>query len=161
MNILHYVASAYIFSDDLRYILFVYHHKLQCWLPPGGHVEPNELPTETVLREINEETGLSARIVNMNNQKVLGAISETNEWTEISRPFALILERIPSYLNEPEHYHLDFIYVVDVSDKNIDDSNKRYNWFPLKSIDELSTRSNVKRIIKSLLSCLKSFNWKE
>ena len=27
-------------------VLLLYHRQLQKWLPPGGHIEPNELPCE-------------------------------------------------------------------------------------------------------------------
>jgi len=32
-------------------------HRLEAWLPPGGHIEPNEDPLQAVLREVREETG--------------------------------------------------------------------------------------------------------
>jgi 8-oxo-dGTP pyrophosphatase MutT (NUDIX family) len=38
-------------------------HRLGLWLPPGGHIEPNEDPIEAVLREVHEETGIRAEIV--------------------------------------------------------------------------------------------------
>ena len=38
-------------------------HRLGLWLPPGGHIEPNEDPIQAVLREIEEETGVEALIV--------------------------------------------------------------------------------------------------
>ncbi|CAN5506815.1 hypothetical protein BH09CHL1_BH09CHL1_33480 [soil metagenome] len=44
-------------------ILLHRHKKLNRWLPPGGHVEPNELPDDTALREVLEETGVSATLV--------------------------------------------------------------------------------------------------
>jgi 8-oxo-dGTP pyrophosphatase MutT (NUDIX family) len=31
------------------------HVKSGLWLPPGGHIEPNELPDEAALREVEEE----------------------------------------------------------------------------------------------------------
>lgn len=38
-------------------------HRLGLWLPPGGHIEPNEDPIEAVLREVLEETGIHADVV--------------------------------------------------------------------------------------------------
>lgn len=36
--------------------VFVGHHiKADDWIPPGGHIEPNEDPLETVIRECGEE----------------------------------------------------------------------------------------------------------
>jgi len=38
-------------------------HRLGMWLPPGGHIEPNEDPVQAVLREVAEETGIDATLV--------------------------------------------------------------------------------------------------
>ena len=34
------------------------HRKLGLWLPPGGHIEANELPDEAAVREVLEESGV-------------------------------------------------------------------------------------------------------
>ena len=39
-------------------------HRLNTWLPPGGHVEADEDPIEAVLREVLEETGVRAEVLN-------------------------------------------------------------------------------------------------
>ena len=39
-------------------VLVLFHTKLQKWLFPGGHIEPNETPDDAVIREVMEETGL-------------------------------------------------------------------------------------------------------
>jgi 8-oxo-dGTP diphosphatase len=39
-------------------VLLVDHIKAGLWLPPGGHVEPDEHPAETARREAGEELGL-------------------------------------------------------------------------------------------------------
>ena len=39
-------------------VLLLAHPKLGRWLPPGGHIEPNELPDEAAVREVEEETGI-------------------------------------------------------------------------------------------------------
>lgn len=43
-------------------VLLLWHKKLRKWLPPGGHIEPNELPDEAAVREVREEVGLDIRI---------------------------------------------------------------------------------------------------
>ena len=40
-------------------ILLVDHKNAQLWLPPGGHVEQDEHPRDTVAREIREELGFA------------------------------------------------------------------------------------------------------
>ena len=36
----------------------VWHPRLECWLPAGGHVEANETAAQCGIREALEETGL-------------------------------------------------------------------------------------------------------
>ena len=41
----------------------VWHPRLECWLPAGGHVEPGETPAQAAVRETLEETGLDVALV--------------------------------------------------------------------------------------------------
>ena len=43
-------------------VLLLRHAKLGKWLPPGGHIEPNELPDEAAVREVWEEAGIRVRL---------------------------------------------------------------------------------------------------
>jgi len=38
-------------------LYLIHHKKAEDWIPPGGHIEPMELPLATVLRESQEELG--------------------------------------------------------------------------------------------------------
>jgi 8-oxo-dGTP diphosphatase len=51
---------SYFAVVDGHDILLVDHKIAQLWLPPGGHVEPEEHPRETVKRELREELGFAA-----------------------------------------------------------------------------------------------------
>jgi 8-oxo-dGTP diphosphatase len=51
---------SYFAVVDGREILLVDHKGAQLWLPPGGHVEPEEHPRETVARELLEELGFAS-----------------------------------------------------------------------------------------------------
>ena len=53
----HFVATCYVVDDGAT--LLHEHEKLGMWLPPGGHVDRDELPHEAALRETYEETGLA------------------------------------------------------------------------------------------------------
>lgn len=79
-------------------VLLHYHPKLGLWLPPGGHVEENELPDEAAVREVLEESGVEVEL----------------EWEppitapgprQLARPRGVQLERIG-----PSHEHVDLIY---------------------------------------------------
>ncbi len=50
---------SYFAVVDEESILLVDHKNAQLWLPPGGHVEQDEHPRQTVVREIREELGFA------------------------------------------------------------------------------------------------------
>ncbi len=52
----HLTASAVLVGR--RGTVLHVHRRLGRWLQPGGHIEPDEVPSETALRESEEETGL-------------------------------------------------------------------------------------------------------
>ena len=56
----HFTVSGFL-SHEGRTAL--HWHRLGLWLPPGGHIQPDEDPIEAVVREIEEETGLAATVV--------------------------------------------------------------------------------------------------
>lgn len=58
-----YCASAYTIDYENKKVLLMYNKKLNKWLQPGGHIEGNELPAETAIRETLEETGIKIEIV--------------------------------------------------------------------------------------------------
>lgn len=74
------------------------HPKLRLWLPPGGHVEANELPDDAAVREVLEESGVAVRLV---GEPPLAAPGPR----QLIRPRGVQLEVI-----EPGHEHIDLIY---------------------------------------------------
>ncbi|MDP9332685.1 MAG: NUDIX domain-containing protein [Actinomycetota bacterium] len=59
----HLVAYVVLVDLDARSLLLVDHRSAQRWLPTGGHVEPDEDPAATALRELREELGIAAALV--------------------------------------------------------------------------------------------------
>src|SRR5262249_11388560 len=96
-----FTAAVYIF--EYPRVLLIHHRKFNKWLPPGGHLEPNELPSEGVCREALEETGLEIELISQDNVKI-------ERWNAVSlpRPYLCLLEEIPAYGEEPAHQHVDF-----------------------------------------------------
>lgn len=54
---------SYFVCVDGGHVLLVDHKNAQLWLPSGGHVEPDEHPRDTVLREAREELHLEAEFL--------------------------------------------------------------------------------------------------
>ena len=108
-----FVATAYVFDDEGR-VLMLWHPKHKRWLPPGGHLDENELPEEAAIRECKEETGLDVEIVEggadfYGRNRIQG--------TTMKLPAAMFLENIPAFGGtaekpaQPEHQHMDFVFV--------------------------------------------------
>lgn len=57
----HLTATIYVVSDGMTALHE--HPRLGIRIPPGGHVDRDELPHEAGLREVHEETGLDADLV--------------------------------------------------------------------------------------------------
>jgi 8-oxo-dGTP diphosphatase len=59
-----HLVSYFALVDESRGKLRMVDHKLaSLWLPSGGHVEPDEDPRTTVVRELSEELNLEAEFV--------------------------------------------------------------------------------------------------
>lgn len=86
--------------------LLLRHRKLNRWLPPGGHIEPHELPDVAALREVEEETGL--RVALLDGGSPLGPVQR------LAQPLCILLEQIG-----PGHEHIDLIYAARVIDGEV------------------------------------------
>jgi 8-oxo-dGTP diphosphatase len=62
-----HLVSYFALVDEIRGRLLMVDHKLAgLWLPSGGHVEPEEDPRATVIRELAEELNLAADFIQSN-----------------------------------------------------------------------------------------------
>lgn len=82
-----------------RRVLLLFHRKLQMWLPPGGHIDPNELPDEAAVREVMEETGIPVELISA------PAFTGVPGPRPLARPEGIQLEDF-----SPGHQHIDLIY---------------------------------------------------
>lgn len=54
----HFGAYFLPFNSKTKKVFLIHHKKSGLWLSPGGHMEKDELPQETLIREVKEELGL-------------------------------------------------------------------------------------------------------
>jgi 8-oxo-dGTP pyrophosphatase MutT (NUDIX family) len=117
----HFTTAVYVFDDAGR-VLLLWHGKFRKWMPPGGHVDENEMPEECAVRECKEETGLDVEIVCDGDDDYFG--STPDEGRMMKLPFAMTLENIPAFPGsatkppQPAHQHMDFQFKARLKDPN-------------------------------------------
>lgn len=94
-----FTATTFIVEQDRTLLLL--HRKLGKWFPPGGHIDPHELPHEAAIREVREECGLEVEL--FAHGSMLGIVSV------LPQPDCMLLEQIT-----PDHQHIDMIYFARV-----------------------------------------------
>jgi len=107
----HFCATAYVFDSEMKNMVFVHNKKLNSWLPPGGHLEAQEIPSEAALREVLEETGLVVEII---NEQHGFSYQDDGKARTMVLPWTMLLEDIG---NARCGQHMDFIYVAKSKSK--------------------------------------------
>lgn len=119
-------------------VLLLWHRKLEMWLPPGGHIDPNELPDEAAVREVLEETGLEVELTSpLSSPPIPGP-------RPLVRPEGIQLEDI-----SPGHQHIDLIYFARPVDpaavKPIANSEvERVGWYGLNDLGRIPLTDEVR-----------------
>ena len=138
----HFTATGIVFNE-VGEILMIKHKKLGVWLPPGGHIDANELPCEAVLREIFEETGVKAKVITAAQD--MGALTYSYE---LSLPMEILLEDIEG---TGLHNHIDMIYLCLAEKATLKPQENEVDgigWFTPASIMELDTFDNVRNSVQ-------------
>ena len=109
----HFTATTYVVHDGATALHE--HARLGIHLPPGGHVDRDELPHEAALREIREETGLDAELV-ASESDVTGPNTRG-----LPEPAHLMLHDINVHPDgSVGHQHIDHLYFARVDERAIE-----------------------------------------
>lgn len=73
----HLVSYFVLIDPEQRSLLLGDHILAQLWLPSGGHVQLNEHPKETVIREAQEELGQRAVFLRNNQKPFFVTVNQT------------------------------------------------------------------------------------
>ena len=141
----HFTATGIVFNSENK-ILMVHHNKLQVWLPPGGHIDENELPDDAVIREIFEETGVNAKI--MPHKQELGF---SDGCRELEAPFIILLEDIEG---NGTHNHIDMVYICKALSEDLHPQETEVHgigWFKYEEVKQLTTYDNVIKVISKAI----------
>jgi ADP-ribose pyrophosphatase YjhB (NUDIX family) len=118
-------------------VLLHRHKKLGLWLPPGGHIEPNELPDEAAVREVEEETGVVAELV---GERALPIAYPA----QLVVPAGIQVEDI-----EPGHQHIDLVYLArPVPGRHVVDpecaERDLAGWYHLEELEKFGVNEEVR-----------------
>lgn len=94
-----FTVAVFVVHND--HVLLHPHRKLGLWLPPGGHIEPNELPDAAAVREVEEEAGITVELVGGYGVE----LDDPAVPRQLVRPQGIQLEDI-----SPGHQHIDLVY---------------------------------------------------
>lgn len=129
--------------------LLVHHKKYDLWIQPGGHIEYDENPVQTAVREALEETGIDVSSLLLPGEKI-------DEYAfPLPVPDFFLEEKIPAYQDTPEHFHIDFLYVVrlpEVVEPRLEAGGAHdIQWFTLEEVRKLPTFANTLYILEKLM----------
>lgn len=128
----HFCASAFVVDPMTKKILLVFHGTFKKWVQPGGHIEEDEFPEETVKREVFEETGYKIEL--------LGEHFPRED--DLVRPLGIQKNR-----GSNGDYHIDIIYAAKPLSHvkgNKDDEVTTYRWFSREELDSLNVFEDIK-----------------
>ena len=114
-------------------ILLVYHKEFERWVQPGGHIEKNETPEETALREVWEETGVKI--------KLLGERFPREQ--DFIRPLGIQKNRTIS-----GKIHIDIIYpavpINEIDHTDADTDVQKIGWFTRNELERIKVFPDIK-----------------
>lgn len=131
----HYCSFFLPFDKATGKIYLGHHIKADDWIPPGGHIEIGESPSDAAIREMKEE--LNVEITK-------------NDLT----PFSLSIKEI----NRPEKgcmAHYDVWHLVDIPEQQFDYLKSEYydaGWFRISdAVKQITKNPDFAKIISKLI----------
>ena len=142
----HLTASAWVVSPDRRQVLMAYHNLYNSWSWLGGHADGDHDLLAVALREVQEETGLTARPVSR----------------EIYSLEILPVEgHVKRQAYVAPHLHLNITYLLQADERlplrKKPDENSAVSWMRREEAIQESSEPYMRRIYTKLNAKLARF----
>src|SRR3712207_6739428 len=131
----HFTVAVFVVWEGK--VLLHFHRKLEMWLPPGGHIERDELPDQAAVREVLEETGLRVELVGEKREDIADPV-------QLHRPAGVQLENIGL-----GHQHIDLIYFAKApgsAEIREDFSSEKVGWYGPEDWAGMRVNAEVREI---------------
>jgi len=118
-----------VFVVYKRRVLLRKHEKYHIWLGVGGHVELDENPNLTAIREVKEEVGLDIKLVQTKDLPVYSK----KDHIELIPPEFMNIHQI----NET-HQHCDMTFFATTESDAVvpEDPNDKWEWLSMTDLEE-------------------------
>lgn len=141
----HFSASAFVVNQKRDKMVVVYHNINDGWMYPGGHADGEDDLLEVAVREVEEETGLKAKVLDENIYSIQAA------------PVKGHVKR-GKYV--PAHIHFDVIYLLE-ADETLElsfreDESQGVKWLPFEEADFDNVVEFIRPVHNKLIKKIRS-----
>ena len=141
----HFSASAFLVNKKRNKMIVVYHIINDGWIYPGGHADGDDNLLSVAVREVEEETGLKAKILDENIYAIQSAP---------------VKGHIKSGKYVSSHIHFDVLYLMEADDriplKYEENESKGVKWISFEEADDKTMCDFIRPIHKKIIEKLKS-----
>lgn len=141
----HFSASAFLVNKKRNKMIVVYHIINDGWIYPGGHADGDDNLLSVAVREVEEETGLKAKILDENIYAIQSAP---------------VKGHIKSGKYVSSHIHFDVLYLMEADDRSPlkykENESKGVKWISFEEADNKTMCDFIRPIHKKIIEKLKS-----
>ena len=126
-------------------VLLRFHDKYHFWAFVGGHIELDEDPIETAIRETKEETGLDVTIWDGNQLCHYDARSASGIGNSLEIPPPVGMNR---HFTSPAHEHVNMLYFAKANSDQVKphdgEQQDGWKWCTKEELETMDLRPDVK-----------------
>ncbi len=115
-----FLSTVYVIKEGK--VLLTFNKKVKKFIPVGGHIEENELPCDSVIREAKEESGYDIKLIDIGYLKIKNLPQNLDIQLDIIKP---------------DHHHINISYIGKIIGGELlekSDEGTEVRWFSAEEI---------------------------